>query len=399
METQQILRIPRSDDPESFVLVNVARNGKSQLDLKLVATEGEDPYVGSVKQSRLKSLRAKNYQDSDEEWARILSHVFVPDRKSPASHRDWDKSLEVVATVKEVDDDEKELVITLRKRIDGITQRLGSITLKQDDDQAIQLFEWNGIAVARANELETEISSLTEKYRVAEETIGKLSNQLEDLIQAKNDHDEQLIAKFVQLLNEKKLKIRNQQRLLASAKIDSSKAAELDAVSEIKGHPAGPSRRGKRKAGREEPEESEESDGFDRMSVDAGKPGPTGGIDEAAQLTESDGRSTPEPLEDETPTADEDDEEDQEPQPPPGKKDARDGSNGQKKKTASPPPRRELPFSRRAAARAAGNRSRTSTPSAPEPTTKKNSIQPQSNQEGENEDRDGTGGETDDDEL
>lgn len=60
---------------------------------------------------------------------------------------------------------------------------------------------------------------------MAEETIGKLNTQLEELIQAKTDHDDQLIAKFVQLLNEKKLKIRNQQRLLASAKVDSNKGS------------------------------------------------------------------------------------------------------------------------------------------------------------------------------
>ena len=77
--------------------------------------------------------------------------------------------------------------------------------------------------MAKANTLESQISSLKEKYRTAEETIGKLNSQLEELIQAKNDHDDQLIAKFVQLLNEKKLKIRNQQRLLSSAKIDPSK--------------------------------------------------------------------------------------------------------------------------------------------------------------------------------
>lgn len=104
-----------------------------------------------------------------------------------------------------------------------LQQRLGAITLEQDDDQAIQLFEWNGIAVARANALETQISSLAVKYREAEETIAKLNNQLEDLVQTKNDHDDQLIAKFAQLLNEKKLKIRNQQRLLASATINTDK--------------------------------------------------------------------------------------------------------------------------------------------------------------------------------
>lgn len=47
MDEQHILRIPRSDDPENFVLINVRKTGKSALDLKLVATEGEDPYVGS----------------------------------------------------------------------------------------------------------------------------------------------------------------------------------------------------------------------------------------------------------------------------------------------------------------------------------------------------------------
>lgn len=42
-----VLRIPRSDDPTTFVLVHVSRSGKAPLDLKLVATEGESPYVGA----------------------------------------------------------------------------------------------------------------------------------------------------------------------------------------------------------------------------------------------------------------------------------------------------------------------------------------------------------------
>lgn len=47
MAAQRILRIPFSDDLESFVLVNAIRTGKTELNLKLVATEGEDPFVGS----------------------------------------------------------------------------------------------------------------------------------------------------------------------------------------------------------------------------------------------------------------------------------------------------------------------------------------------------------------
>lgn len=67
------------------------------------------------------------------------------------------------------------------------------------------------------------MTSLTDRYREAENTIAKLSQQLADLMEAKSQHENQLLANFAQLLNEKKLKIRNQQRLLASATADPTK--------------------------------------------------------------------------------------------------------------------------------------------------------------------------------
>lgn len=39
-------------------------------------------------------------------------------------------------------------------------------------------------------------------------------------MRAKSQHENQLVANFIQLLNEKKLKIRNQQRLLVAATAD-----------------------------------------------------------------------------------------------------------------------------------------------------------------------------------
>lgn len=104
-------------------------------------------------------------------------------------------------------------------------QRLGSIVLKQDDEQAIELFEWSGLATARVDALETQLSSLTDRYRVAESTIHQLGEQLSQLMKAKEQHEDQLVANFVLLLNEKKLKIRNQQRLLSSATVDPDKGA------------------------------------------------------------------------------------------------------------------------------------------------------------------------------
>lgn len=92
------------------------------------------------------------------------------------------------------------------------------MVLKQDDEQAIELYEWTGMAVSKAKALEQQVSNLQSKYREAEDTINKLKAQLEDFIETKNRHDEQLIGKFVGLLNEKKSKIRSQQRLLTKAK-------------------------------------------------------------------------------------------------------------------------------------------------------------------------------------
>lgn len=188
----------------------------------------------------MNSLRAKGYQGSDDDWAQILSYV-LGQSSSFVNKPDFISGIEVSATVSDEDEDKK-IAITIRKRIETITvgvfffvtaltilsnslqQRLGSITLNQDDEQTIQLFDWSGAAVARADTLEQQISSLNSRCRAAEATIHELNTQIEELIYAKVQHENQLIANFVQLLNEKKLKIRNQQRLLASATVDPAKS-------------------------------------------------------------------------------------------------------------------------------------------------------------------------------
>ena len=241
----------------------------------------------------------------------------------------------------------------------------------------------------RGNNLANEISSLEIKYREAEETITKLNAQLEDLITAKNEHDDQLIAKFAKLLNEKKLKIRNQQRLLATSNVNEAKrkywysstasyssaaltllntVAQLEAANEGK-IPRKPnaSRKSKRKAEEAPPTDSESDDAFDTMDID--KPTDNKVNNNEAEVypeataSEDDRQSTPEPLEEETASEDEDgDEEISVPPPPaPSKKkpessqpsSQREGSSRSSRTPtagpSSPPPRRELPFARRKA--------------------------------------------------
>jgi hypothetical protein len=85
--------------------------------------------------------------------------------------------------------------------------------------------------------------------------------------------------KFTQLVNAKKLKIRDQQRLLATARVDEGVAREVAGLRMAgageggkSGRKAGLSRRGKRKAdaqgGASAGESEEESEGFEEMEVD-----------------------------------------------------------------------------------------------------------------------------------
>lgn len=147
----------------------------------------------------------------------MISWVFLRKRLQ-GREADTLLGLETVAAI-----DGPLLTITLRKNISGITQRLGTITLKQDDSQAIELFDWAGTAVAATTTLESEVASLSVKYHDQQEALAKLNGQLEGLIKAKEEHENELLQKFTELLNAKKLKIRDQQRLLTGAKVDLSK--------------------------------------------------------------------------------------------------------------------------------------------------------------------------------
>jgi hypothetical protein len=133
----RVLRIPRSDQQSAYVLVHVARSGSAVLDLKLVATEGENPYAvtgqffqslhdpttdkcAAVRQSCVKQLRSKNYHGSDDEWVQILTHSFGLDPPR-TSHADWMSGIEVNSLIHDSGNDQTEMIISWRMRIDGIT--------------------------------------------------------------------------------------------------------------------------------------------------------------------------------------------------------------------------------------------------------------------------------------
>ena len=108
------------------MLVHVASSGPLPLDLTVIATEGESPYIKAMKQAHLKDLRAKNYQGTDDEWFQIVSLV-LGQRSVPVDDSGWSSGVEATASIAGSEDEGKELIITIRKKVQKITVSEGRI--------------------------------------------------------------------------------------------------------------------------------------------------------------------------------------------------------------------------------------------------------------------------------
>lgn len=164
------------------------------------------------------------------------------------------------------------------------------------------------------------------------------------MVKLKNDNENDLIEKFSLLLNEKKLKIRDQQRLLASANIDPAKVSAMEqSRSPAKSGSVGPSKPRKRKAGRVAQDETDSDEGFQKMDVD--------GQQDNATESEVETPGTP----DRESTADVDSDNEDPPAPPPARSTASESKKpapnleDDKSDTDALPPRRDLPFSKKPA--------------------------------------------------
>ena len=209
-----------------------------------------------VRQSRLSKLRDKRNQLSDHQWENVLRSTLLQCRIK-GSEASCLAKVEVRANL--VGD---QLSVTFRNNISGITQKLGEIVFTKDETEELDIIRWAGTAVERSNSLEEEVRELTFRYDEQSKRAEKLNDQLETLIKAKVEHEDSLLRSFRDLLNTKKLKIRDQQRLLASAKIDLKQAAKLkNARSTSRPRAATASRASKRKAtdGHRDFESSEDS--------------------------------------------------------------------------------------------------------------------------------------------
>lgn len=153
----------------------------------------------------------------------MLSSVLLIQAKD--EQHSESKSVEKVELISVVAGDQMTLIV--RRNVSGIIQRLGEVILRvleeEEASERVELLDWVAVAVDRAKFLEDKVEDLSLKYHEQGKVIEKLSQQLEELIEAKRDHETSMLEKFQELLNSKKLKIRDQQRLLAGAKVDPQK--------------------------------------------------------------------------------------------------------------------------------------------------------------------------------
>lgn len=99
---------------------------------------------------------------------------------------------------------------------------LGEIVLPKNDEFEFNPFEWaQASAQAHAKTLQ-QLADVAARVDSERDTIAKLNAQLDDFIKTKNEAETAMLQQFMELLNEKKRKIRDQGRLLAVAKVDKS---------------------------------------------------------------------------------------------------------------------------------------------------------------------------------
>ena len=120
--------------------------------------------------------------------------------------------------------------MTIKVFIEGIVKRLGVLVLSKDQKVELDIIHWTGVAASQASDLSIRLNKAQAIIESQQTRIQGLETQLENLIAERDEAESALYTKFAEIINTKKLKIRDQQTLLASAKVDPKVAAEVRAL-------------------------------------------------------------------------------------------------------------------------------------------------------------------------
>lgn len=219
-----------------------------------------------VRQRNYGKAKSSNYVGSDEHWLAILKYAFITRQTSELEESER-KGLHVECAISGIEP-KSQLTITIYSRVEDITHQLGQVELAFSPDVSdVDLFGWSCQIIDQRDKLEDQIATGGQQAHSTQQTIATLQKQLEDLVKAKEEHEHQLLSKFTLLLDEKKLKIRNQQRILQTANVNARKLEALQLT--IDGEQTHkPVNKRRRDDPLDQNDEDEESDGFEAMDVD-----------------------------------------------------------------------------------------------------------------------------------
>ncbi|KAI1095088.1 hypothetical protein F5B19DRAFT_366284 [Rostrohypoxylon terebratum] len=293
MAEVSILRFPISGKESEYFLLEVSSNGSRPLDLKLIGSESTAVFTTKLRHKRVQDYKAQKEPCRDEEWEDILTSTFINQNPIPG-----------VQVRADLSSDGEFITLSFRKNIKDITRLLGTIRLEEDGNTEISPFDWCVSAIGAREKAQEDLAAAIAKTQLVEDSLKELRDQVDDLIKAKEEDEAVLLEKFRDLLNEKKVKIRQQQRLLASVNVDPDKLANVSGGRNKEKRIAQSSRVSKRKI-KEEPESSDVE--LERMDIEE---------------EDDDGGAQPDIVEDRDTTADETasgTSTDDEPAPPPVK--------------------------------------------------------------------------------
>lgn len=143
---------------------------------------------------------------------------------------------------------------------------LGSLKLRRSGsaDASFKLFDWCAEAITSRDKLALDVGKLKREHDALKALVAEETAKIKDLARSKEEFETSHDSWLKDLLNEKKVKIRTQEQLLATAHVDPAKLAAATASMTA----AGASRRSKRKADDSEADD-DSNDGADKMDVDA----------------------------------------------------------------------------------------------------------------------------------
>lgn len=136
---------------------------------------------------------------------------------------------------------------------------------------------------------EQKTRDMQAELKTQNNVIKKMKSQMQEFLKVKEEHENQMLERFSHLLNAKKLKIRDQQRLLAGATIDENASECIGlhvpvstnvgkTVNQVKTSRSNKAASGTRKSKRKaQPVEDESEDDFE-TGIGTGKPGVKRGI-------------------------------------------------------------------------------------------------------------------------